>query len=438
MFPVLQYFDGEGQIIFPPEWATMELTPKGETPEITEAAEEPVAEPMEATETFKLGVMGPFSGAAARTGKEFRGAVEMAFENVDYQVGPYNIELVWIDSQSDPAKATEAYEEAVVQKEIQAGLLNWHSSVSVACMEVTAKHQIPHFFAMGATEVVNETWRSDPEKYYYWVGKGWASPAKLAKSYVQAFEYYIEEGAWQPESKTAAIWGEDTDWGRSFGNGMREELEAAGWEIISEDYLPLDQTEFYPLLNRLKEQNPAVVAGTGSAAPQYTALIKQAYEVGLPSLLVIDGLGWAGEWYELTGEASDYVVDQIPGWATEEGKQFAEEFEERFDLKASTAAAGQAYDYASMFIDVAQKTYDETGELSKETLADFAKNKVETGDWSFTDGIVHQEYMYTEETMPDPVVGKGYWMFPVLQYFDGAGQIIFPPEWAVQDLQPKP
>src|SRR5215470_5225624 len=90
---------------------------------------------------LRVGVLGPFTGPAARTGDEFRGAVEMAFESVNYKVGGYTIQRVWIDSQSDPEKATRAYEEAVVGQGIQAGLLNWHSSEAVAVMEVTAKHK---------------------------------------------------------------------------------------------------------------------------------------------------------------------------------------------------------------------------------------------------------------------------------------------------------
>jgi branched-chain amino acid transport system substrate-binding protein len=132
--------------------------------------------------------MGPFSGPSARTGDEFKAAATMAFEKVGWQIGKYKIEPVWVDSQSDPAKAAQAYEQAVVQDGIQAGVLNWHSSVAVSVMEVTAKHQIPHFFGFGATEVVNETFASDPDKYGYWMFKGWPSPAKLSLSYVQALD----------------------------------------------------------------------------------------------------------------------------------------------------------------------------------------------------------------------------------------------------------
>ena len=62
-----------------------------------------------AATTFKLGVLGPFTGPSAKTGAEFKGSVKMAMENIDYTIGDYKIELVWIDSQSDPAKATSAY-----------------------------------------------------------------------------------------------------------------------------------------------------------------------------------------------------------------------------------------------------------------------------------------------------------------------------------------
>jgi branched-chain amino acid transport system substrate-binding protein len=142
--------------------------PAEELPTEAPAAEPAEEEPAEAEEVFKLGILGPFSGPSARTGDEFKGSVNMVFDEINWQIGKYKIEPVWIDSQSDPAKASQAYEQAIVQDGIQAGILNWHSSVAVSAMEVTAKHKVPHFFGFGATEVVNETFDSDPEKYGYW------------------------------------------------------------------------------------------------------------------------------------------------------------------------------------------------------------------------------------------------------------------------------
>ena len=36
------------------------------------------------------------------------------------------------------------------------------------------------------------------------------------------------------------------------------------------------------------------------------------------------------------------------------------------------------------------------------------------------------------------VVGAGHYVFPVRQYFDGVGRIVYPVEWAEQPLQAKP
>jgi branched-chain amino acid transport system substrate-binding protein len=145
-----------------------------------------------------------------------------------------------------------------------------------------------------------------------------------------------------------------------------------------------------------------------------------------------------GGWYDLAGPASDYVIDQIPGWATDEAKAFAQAFEDKYNTVPSTSSAGLCYDYSNMFIAMAQQVYEDAGELTSETLADFAKNQLQTGKWTYTDGIIMEEYEFTPETVPDPVVGAGKFIFPVIQYFDGEGKVIFPTEWAEQDMQPKP
>jgi branched-chain amino acid transport system substrate-binding protein len=410
-------------------------------PQQPAAQDEPVAvqPPPAEIKEFKIGVLGPFTGPSARTGAEFRTSAELALEKINSTIGDYKIVPVWVDSQSDPEKATRAYEEAVVQGGIQAGVLNWHSSVAVAVMEVTAKHKVPHFFGFGATEVVNEKFDSDPVKYGYWAAKGWASPEKLSQNYVTALEDAIAEGTWAPASKRVGIYGEDTDWGRSFGEGLARQLEAVGWDVVDRQYFPIDQTEFYPLLNKFKDQNLAVIAGTSTAPPSLSAFIKQADEVGLKSLIIADGLGWVGEWYDLTGSSSNFVLDQIPGWTTDASYKFAEEFERKSGMVPSPSSAGLAYDGMNFFLKLLQTTYDTYGVLSSENVYKVVQDKVWTGEFTFTEAdgaIVMAEYNYSNP--PDPLVGKGYYTFPVLQYMDGEGLYIWPPEFQNAKLLGKP
>ena len=404
----------------------------------------PVSAAPEATElaapaegVFRVGVLGPFSGPSASVGAEFKGAVTMAFDTIDWQIGDDIVDVVWIDSQSDPKAASAAYERAILEEGIQAAILNWHSSVAVECMELAADYEIPHVFPYGASEAVNETFHSDPDRYGYWMNKGWPTPAKLTTAYVQAVEDAVSEGFWTPEEKTLAICAENTDWGRSFGRAIKQQFEAEGWTTVDEEYSPLEEVNFYPSLSKLKALDVALVAATSTSMPQFAAFINQADEVGLESMIIADGLGWSGEWYRMTGDASDYVIDQIPGWATAEGQAFAEAFEERWEIAPSPSAAGLAYDGTMMFIEIATHALEESGELSSESIYAWGKEHLQTGKWSFTDGIVMASYTYTPETLPDPVVGEGYYVFPVRQYAQGEGKIIFPPEWAEVQLSPR-
>jgi len=154
-----------------------------------------------AGKSVAVGVLGPFTGPSAQTGEEFKASVQMAMEAIDYTVGDYKIDVVWVDSQSDPAKAAGAYAEAVEGKGIQAGVLNWHSSVAISVMDVAAQYKVPHMFGFGASEVVNQKWQADPEKYSYWGGKGWPVPAKLEKNYVEALNKAIEAGTLDTEKE---------------------------------------------------------------------------------------------------------------------------------------------------------------------------------------------------------------------------------------------
>jgi branched-chain amino acid transport system substrate-binding protein len=389
------------------------------------------------TEVFKLGVLGPFSGRSSRTGEEFKGAVEMALQAIDWRIGDYTIEPVWIDSESDRSKAVQNYEDAIVQEGVEAGLLNWYSSVAVGCMDVVAEHQVPHFAGFGATEYVNETFHSDPNKYGYWTTKWWPTPAKLSALYVDMLEHAIDSGAWSPAARTVVISGEDTDWGRNFGDAIKGHFQDAGWTVLGEVYFTRGQTDFSSALAALTSLNPAVVAGSTTSSESMFALLNQADDAGLESVIIADGLGWMGNWYDETGDSSNYVVDQAgPRWVTAEAQAFADAFEAEYGISPSPTAGGLAYDAANFFIDAAQATYQESGELSSEALYEFVQQDIWTGEWSYTDGIMMEEYKYTGDTIPDPVVGEGYYVFPVVQYFDGESKIVFPQSWADQPFTP--
>ncbi len=394
--------------------------------------------PVYAEKVFKVGVLGPFTGAQAKVGAEFKASVDLALEEIGYKIGDYKVEPVWIDSQMDPAKAVGAYEEAIEAKNITAGVLNWQSSVAVAVMDVVAKHKVPHIFGFGATGLVNEKYHSDREKYEYWSCKGWPVPAKLMKGYVSCIEESIEKGDWQPEKKVAAIYGEDTDWGRNAGSALKTLFEEAGWQVISEDYFPVNQSDFYPLLGKYRKQGVALLAGTCNY-PAMGALIKQSREVGIKAAMIADGLGWVGNWYEMSGAGSNGVIDMIPLLATSEAKAWAKTVEEKFGFKPSPSSGGLSYDGFRFFIKIARRALEKHGELTRESMFEVIRSEVNTGQLSFTreDGaIIMTSYTYTADSAPDPLLGREGYFFPVIQYENGVGHVVYPEVIKERDFIP--
>ena len=387
-----------------------------------------------AEKVCKIGIIGPFTGPAARTGEEFKNSITMAFDEIGNKVGNYRLQVVWIDDESDAEKGARAYEQAIVKDKIDVGFMDWHSWVSVSCMDIAAKYKMPHFFSFGAGETINQKIKGNYEKYKYWVGKAWPTASLLTSAYVETVNEAVQKGIWKPRNKKFAIYGVDNDWGRSFGGGIKKQLVDTGWELTSEAWVAIGESDFYPLLSKLKKEDVSLIAGTMSDPSSIAAFIKQTKEVGVKCLIISDGLGWVGEWYNLVGKASDYVLDQIPQWTTPAAKKFKNDFTKRFGFEPGPSAAGMCYDWTRFFIKVMNTALSEYGDLSTESFRKVADNFVIPGKLTFTDGIIHKEYKYTPESFPDPVVDQQHYVFPVIQYFDGKGKIVWPIAWKEQDL----
>ena len=377
----------------------------------------------------KVGVSAPLTGPYALWGRDTKAGVEMAFETINYKIGNYKFEIVWIDDQSDPGKATNAFAEAVERKGINVAFYDVNSSVSVALMDLVAKYKIPFFFPLGAADTINTKWLSDPKKYSYFGGKGWAVPQKLSVGYVDSIDNAVAKGVWKPQTKKVGIYGEDTDWGRSLGGEMARLFKKSGWEVVSQDWFPQTQVDFYPLLTRYKEGKVSVMAGTSGAIAPLAALIKQARELDLKVNIIGDQLGGFGDWYQLVGPDSDGVLDNIPKLTTPAAKKWADAFKTKYGFPPSPSSSGHAYDYANFFIKVARRVLEKYKNMDRESFYRILVDEVDTGKLTYSraeGAIVHKMYKYTSESMPDPVVGPEYYYFPIVQYFGGEGYVVYP------------
>ena len=393
-----------------------------------------------AEKVLNVACIAPLTGSASRSGEEIKNGVEMQFDKIGYKVGDYTIKLYWVDSQSDAEKAALAYEQCILQNKIDVGFMNWHSWVAASCMEVAVKYKIPHFLAFGSSATVVEKVQTQYDTYKYWIAKTWPLPQYLIGGYVDTVTTAISDGTFKPASQTLGIYGVDEDWGRTFCTAAKQQFEAKGWKTANEEYFAIGQTDYYAVLNKMKDAGCSLLVGTMSDVNAATSFIKQAGEVGLEALIVCDGLGWLGEWYDLTGSASDYVLDMIPQFSTDTAVKFAADYKAKFGYEPGPSTAGLAYDTTGMFIKVLKYTLDNYNEITSETAMKCAEEYLMTGKLTYSmkdDGaIMIPEFNYSDKSVyPDAIVGEQYYMFPVVQYFGGNGVVVYPDSMAAESLK---
>jgi len=388
-----------------------------------------------AEKVLKVGLMGPFTGPAAESGASIKNSLLMRLDEAGNKVGDYKLEYIFIDTQSDPAKASNAYVEAIERKGMQVGLGGWHSSVAMAVVDQAMKYKVPHMGGMGAAETITDKIKSDPKYKGYWF-KYWSYPALGTRLYFDFINWAAKNTKWKPAKRIVALCAEETDWGRDWNKAAKANLKKYGWEIVMEDYTQIGQTDFYPLLSKYKSAGVPLVTITNTAAASVSAYIKQAREVGLKALPIVDGLGWVGNWYELTGRSSDGIVDMNVKW-TPRAEPYRKKFEEKYNFKPAASAGGISYDAAGHFLKLLKRTLELYGKLDSESIHKVMVDEMIPGKltYGYNDGaIMMKEYKFTEELYPDPVTDANHWFMPVIQYKGGKAKIIYPLELKEMDF----
>jgi branched-chain amino acid transport system substrate-binding protein len=395
-----------------------------------------------AGEPLKVGVMGPFTGPASRTGDGIRKGALMALEDaraagevpVTVDGERRDIEIVWVDSQSSPEKAVKAVSDAVNRHGVRLMVTGWHSSVAMAVMDAEAPLGVVHIGHQGESQYISEKINTDPEKYAGWF-KGWASPPIFAGLYGEPLRYFQEAGLWTPANNKAAVLVEDTDFGRGWGEALLSSLGQAGFDPLPYDVTAIDETEFTPLLIKYKAQGVSVVGMTSTGSVSASNFVKQFRDLRVKALLIGHGLTWFSEWYELTGEASDYAVAMdSPRAIAAFQKEWVERYRAKYGEEPSIAPSGHPYDFMRMTIVVLNRA----GTVDFDTLVRTTRATEHEGIWHY--------YKFSKAPGPDAlspnevVTGpfmKGFF-FPMVQLMKGETKVVWPLEHADQAFQQPP
>lgn len=204
-------------------------------------------------ETVRIGVVLPLSGPNAKFGNTSRNGIELALKGINASGGiagldGAEVELVYADVPS-PNAAGSAVQRLVNQDKVVGIIGSFSSSITIAGSEVTERAGIPWITHAFSDMITGRGYRN----IFQITPLGTTFGAKQFD-----FAYELLNTPEKPIGKVAILY-EDTAYGTSQAEGLREAAKAAGVEIVMDEAYPLGITDVTPLVNRLRATQPDMV-----------------------------------------------------------------------------------------------------------------------------------------------------------------------------------
>lgn len=294
--------------------------------------------------TLRIGVLLPLSGPTSNIGEDKRRGFELAKQVYNDQGGidGTTVELVYGDTQGEPAQAVSAANQLISQENVDILGGGYHSDNSLAVLDVSNENDFPFVvdesISGQITTKINENdiqgaFKTTPP------GEGYAVNWRLIFEYLQEDEV----GYFPYENQEIAMIAEDTSYGSSVMENTVEELEEIGWTVISQDSVALDRSNFTSLLSRIKSEDPDVVWQVGTSSSVAATLVQQFRDAQFEETHFMSNFGMTVDTArENAGEAGDGVITTIiptaiPAYLEEVGMQPA--WEEEYGGRPSGSAA---------------------------------------------------------------------------------------------------
>lgn len=366
-----------------------------------------------AQEVIKVGVPGPYSGHAAEKGEHLKYGIQVAAEEINAKGGILGkkVELVFADTEAKPEVGVSAYEKMITRDKVHFIVGEVTSDVALATLDVVAKYKIPTIYAIPASDELGKKVKSDPQKY----GMVFMADIPVSVMTSGAFiwlEESVKAGKLRVKEKTYAMIVEDSSWGRIVGETWKSNMEKIGWKNVLSEVTPFKESEYMPVLTKVKKLNPELIKIEITSLPAGVAITKQISELGIKSYVFGGYYQKTIEFPRMAGSFADGSFNIKEPYAQEWEKKVLKRFP-----KADPIAS--MYSYDSLYI-----------------LANAVEKSKSLDSEKVTKALLETDYKGVfMRTVFDPDThfakfGKDYKLFGVAMFKDGKLQLIWPPEYA--------
>ncbi len=215
---------------------------------------------------IKIGVPVGLSGANSVVAPSVVQSAQLAVSEINAAGGVLGRKLVLdvADDGSGAAGAQKAFDSLVFQKQVDVLISMETSAARNAGLPIVARGKVPYIYTS-----FYEGHSCSPYLYVNaWVPEQQVPPV---------VDYFNKE----KHAKTYFLIGSDYAFGRGMLAFTKAYIEKTGGKVVGEEYLPMDGTDWTPIISKLKSAKPdALITSTAGGAPNVT-LTKQLRAAGV-------------------------------------------------------------------------------------------------------------------------------------------------------------
>jgi len=218
-----------------------------------------------------IGVSTPKTGAAATASEWEMWGVNLAVEEINAAGGLLGrkVELMVLDNKCNPSEAVNVANKLVEAKVV--AIEGAHcSSAHLASMKIIADAKIPMITGIASNPQISDLAGPGRNEYAFRISASDSSMMDALGIYLAKSKVF----------KTAAIVGEDTDFGRGGADAFKAVAEKAGVQVVSTDFYAQNMPDFTSILTRLQQRRPDAIA-TFQVGGDSVNFLRQALQLGM-------------------------------------------------------------------------------------------------------------------------------------------------------------
>jgi len=314
----------------------------------------------EAKKVVKIAFIGPLTGGAAGFGLGGRNSADLAIREANKSGKfPYEIKLLPVDDASDPDTGVAGAERACADPDLVAGIGHFNSPVALATIHVYHRYRLPFivWYAVHPDITYGHKYKEIFRIYQIMS----VQMDAIGESLVNKFKY----NKWSLIHDLSNL-------GEIQRKDFMNSFPKKGATVLSVDGVAVGQTDFLPVLTKIKGLNPEGIYYGGVVME--AALIKaQMHKLGMSNVVFASGSGIVTETFnEIAKEPAEgsmgffmgRPVDKLKG-----GKEFLAAYKAAGYKEPYEVAGPLAYDAVGIILSALQKVGPDDREALAKTIS---------------------------------------------------------------------